>query len=605
VFAGGIVSLLGGGCGTSAEVDLAQAVVRDSLGVRIVEHPGIPTDLPMWVVSAEPVVAIGALDGTGPDVFGRIESVAILSDGTLIVADGLDRELRAFDLQGRPLWTAGGRGGGPGEFSSLQGAYASGGDSILAAGGGGIIGVFSSDGEYVRQFRVEAPPDGYPAGPLIVGATALGNPIRTGLAMPQPEPGYYRTSLMVVFYDSNGNRTAEFGPLLHGEGMRRATPDQIAMSVHFGLLMGTLVLMTSCSTGPGEANRQHVVELDRVSDMDCDEPGGWTNLFFAGDPVAQAGSVAVFAEVAPGLPIEVVRRNDDGEIRYSLRIPFRIEEEVLVFTPSRFGRCATAELRLEGVAHPLRIQISTAEEWAYGRIAEYRAGYFSTEGYRTRVEVHAGSRDAIGLNTIEHVEIYIGSDMTNPIRRFSEQLESGEVVFSDQVGEAFLLGRTGFAADSLSTDSRRLFLTEIGDTTLPYRGFVASEFAGTDLGGKAHRLSDHLGQVVVIEFWSTECAFSELARPQANQLAAGLESAGGTYIAMSRELDADMVRAHLEGHPRTSVGLLRDEETWQRWSPETATPLYYVIGSDGRVLMRERGAGAVRLAAAVAGVAIP
>jgi hypothetical protein len=84
-----------------------------------------------------------------------------------------------------------------------------------------------------------------------------------------------------------------------------------------------------------------------------------------------------------------------------------------------------------------------------------------------------------------------------------------------------------------------------------------------------------------------------------------LQFAGGTYIAMSREPDADMVHVHLEGYPRTSVVLLRDEETWQRWNPETATPLYDVIGSDGRVLMRERGARAVRLAAAVAEVAIP
>jgi thiol-disulfide isomerase/thioredoxin len=388
--------------------------------------------------------------------------------------------------------------------------------------------------------------------------------------------------------------------------MRKSTPYHIAMPVHFGLIVSALALMTSCSMGPAGANRQHVVELERVSGTDCDEPGGWTNLFFTGDPVAPAGSVAVFAEVAPGLPFEVVRRSDDGrEMRYSLRIPSRLEEEGLVFTSTRLGRCATAEIRLEGVAHPLRIQISTAEEWVYGRIAEYRAGYFSTEGYRTRVEVHPASRDAIGLNTIAQVEIYVGSDMTKPVRRLSERLESGEVVLADHVGDAFLVGRTGFAVDSLSIDSRRLYLTEIGDTALPYRGFVAPEFAGTDLDGKAHRLSGHLGQVVVIEFWSTECAFSELARPQANQLAAALESAGGTYIAMSREPDADKVHVHLEGHPRTSVVLLRDDETWQRWNPETATPLYYVIGSDGRVLMRERGARAVQLAAAVTGVTIP
>jgi thiol-disulfide isomerase/thioredoxin len=388
--------------------------------------------------------------------------------------------------------------------------------------------------------------------------------------------------------------------------MSGSTPHPITALVQFAAIISSCALWVSCASAPPEADRQRVVELERVADTGCDQPGGWTNLFFTGDADTAEGSVAVFAETASGLMIEVVRRDDgSGEMQYSFRVSPVRAEQVLEFAPTELGRCATAELHVEGVAHPLRMQVATAEEWVYGRIAEYRAGYMATDGFNARIEIHPRSRAAIGLNTLENVEIFVSRDGTDEIRTASQRLETGEVLFSDEAGEAFLLGKTAFAIDSLSTDSRRLYLSEIDDAALPYRGFEAPEFAGTDLDGNPHHLSDHLGEVVVIEFWSTECVFSEIARPQANHLAAELEATSGTLIAMARESDVEMLNVHLESHPRASIVLLRDEETWQRWNPETATPLYYVIDSDGRVLLRERGARAVRLAAAVAGIPMP
>jgi hypothetical protein len=376
--------------------------------------------------------------------------------------------------------------------------------------------------------------------------------------------------------------------------------------VDSGLILSTLAFLISCSVRPDEADRQHAVELDRVADVSCDEAGGWTNLFFSGDPAAADGSVAVFAEVTPGFPIEVVRRIDHNrDMGYTLRVASTAEEEVLEFSPTQLGQCATAELQLEGVAHPVRIQISTADEWVYGRIAEHRVGEFAIDGQSARIEVYPVSGEAISMNALESVEIYVSPEVIGPVRRISERMESGEVIFSHLVGGAFLLGETGLAVDSLSADSRRVYLSEVGDAAFPSRGFPAPEFVGTDLTGKDHRLSDYLGQVVILEFWSTECPFSESARLQSNQLAAALQAVGGTLIAMSRESDAEVLQAHLEGHPRTSAVVPVVKETWRRWNPETVTPLYYVIGSDGGVLMRERGARAVRLATGIAGVAIP
>ena len=104
--------------------------------VQIVEYERIPDNVESWSVAGAPELVIGSVESEGPDAFGRIDGVAVLSTGVLVVADGLNSELRAFDRSGRHVWTVGRRGEGPGEFASLVGAFAMEGDSVLALSSG-------------------------------------------------------------------------------------------------------------------------------------------------------------------------------------------------------------------------------------------------------------------------------------------------------------------------------------------------------------------------------------------------------------------------------------------------------------------------------------
>jgi hypothetical protein len=126
--------------------------------------------------------------------------------------------------------------------------------------------------------------------------------------------------------------------------------------------------------------------------------------------------------------------------------------------------------------------------------------------------------------------------------------------------------------------------------------------AGKKLDGEAYRLARSPGRLTVVEFWSTECPFSERARPEAVRLAAALASRGAAFISMARESDTTAVRRFLAEHPRGGLQLVQDSATWRVWNPKTVTPLYYVIAADGTIRLRESGASAVRLAAAAAGV---
>ena len=121
------------------------------------------------------VVSIGpkTLTDTGsPNEFGRVTSVALGPDEEVFVADGLNREVRVFRLDGTHLRTFGREGEGPGEFQSLN-SLAWAGDRLLSFDPGqGRIGEWSAGGEWLGQRNTQTGVTGtpevlrlYPVGP--------------------------------------------------------------------------------------------------------------------------------------------------------------------------------------------------------------------------------------------------------------------------------------------------------------------------------------------------------------------------------------------------------------------------------------------------------
>jgi hypothetical protein len=119
------------GCGPVLSKESA-SVVRDSAGIVIVEN-----NAPQWRrgegwrVTAEPTLVIGSDDATPEYHFDRIRGIRRLTDGTIVVADGRDNELRYFDRRGAFVGRVGRPGAGPGEFRYLTSILRLEGDSIL------------------------------------------------------------------------------------------------------------------------------------------------------------------------------------------------------------------------------------------------------------------------------------------------------------------------------------------------------------------------------------------------------------------------------------------------------------------------------------------
>jgi sugar lactone lactonase YvrE len=100
---------------------------------------------------------LGAVDGSGPEVFGRIVGLEVDRDERIYVLDALSREIRIFDRMGRHQRNVARPGRGPGELETPMGlALDPSGNLWVPDLGNSRYAVFAPDGEVLKH--VSRPP---------------------------------------------------------------------------------------------------------------------------------------------------------------------------------------------------------------------------------------------------------------------------------------------------------------------------------------------------------------------------------------------------------------------------------------------------------------
>ena len=116
----------------TARALVAQApVTRDSSGIHIVSNTA-----PLWTaqtarrLETKPTLALGS-GGAPEEEFGKVLDAVRLSDGSVVVADAKNLELRVFNAAGKFVRKIGRKGEGPGDFGGPSPVFRLAGDTLL------------------------------------------------------------------------------------------------------------------------------------------------------------------------------------------------------------------------------------------------------------------------------------------------------------------------------------------------------------------------------------------------------------------------------------------------------------------------------------------
>lgn len=165
-------ALAAGTACASGEEDRPAATVRDSAGIEIVENAAAVYPSPQWGISQEPALAIGVLEGDPDYQLYQVRDAVRLADGRIVIANGGTHELRWYGADGQFIRSAGGEGGGPGEFEGMGSLGRYGTDSLMVYDWRHRrVSVFDTAGAFARSFMVDL---GSGTFPNVVGQTEDG-----------------------------------------------------------------------------------------------------------------------------------------------------------------------------------------------------------------------------------------------------------------------------------------------------------------------------------------------------------------------------------------------------------------------------------------------
>lgn len=118
---------------------------------------------------------------------------------------------------------------------------------------------------------------------------------------------------------------------------------------------------------------------------------------------------------------------------------------------------------------------------------------------------------------------------------------------------------------------------------------LASDFTLADPDGLLHRLSDHRGRPVILNFWATWCPPCRAEMPSMQRAHETLVKEGIVLIAVNVGDDIDSIDEFLAVLPVTfPLPLDRDGQVAARY-PMRGLPTTFVIDPNGRIVLRAVG----------------
>ena len=122
-------------------------------------------------------------------------------------------------------------------------------------------------------------------------------------------------------------------------------------------------------------------------------------------------------------------------------------------------------------------------------------------------------------------------------------------------------------------------------------GYMAPRFSLRNLKGNMEGLDDHLGKVIVVNFWATWCVPCVKEMPSFENLYRRYRSQGFTLLAVNLDKgDSTKVQEFVDKHKLSFPILLDTKGVAEKLYPSFSIPFTYVIDKQARVVARVDGA---------------
>jgi thiol-disulfide isomerase/thioredoxin len=96
-------------------------------------------------------------------------------------------------------------------------------------------------------------------------------------------------------------------------------------------------------------------------------------------------------------------------------------------------------------------------------------------------------------------------------------------------------------------------------------------------------------QPVVVEFWASWCPFCKRQNPHLEALWREVGGRGLEVLTISIDKDPAKARAYVAEHGYTFPVTMADSSIAGQFEPRKGLPELYVVGADGRIVVRESG----------------
>jgi hypothetical protein len=191
--------------------------VRDSAGIRIVESIGTTRWPASWSLGAEPVWAVGEVEGDPAYLLSRVVGAMTLPTGEVVVGNRGTNELRFYAPDGTHVQTRGGDGQGPGEFEYLRGLAPCHAGGFIAFDLNWQMNAYLFDGTFVEKTTLQTPVG---VTPYEIACDERGHVLMLGWGRDVtdgPQEGFYSAFDDLLLTDRRGNIQTDFGERLASE----------------------------------------------------------------------------------------------------------------------------------------------------------------------------------------------------------------------------------------------------------------------------------------------------------------------------------------------------------------------------------------------------